>query len=125
MKSIQLKKQKISLLKKNNNFKNSIIAGLVGCLSWALLFLIFFPLAGYFKFRETYFNELVLLLRNPKLYAKSLFVGLLFFLFFYFTLKYKEKSSFAKVIMWAGIILYALFYLGYIFLLLFFRFTDL
>lgn len=109
----------------NNLLKNSVIAGLIGFLSWASLFLVFFPLAGYFKFKETYFNELLKLLQNPNFYFKSLFVGILFFLFFYFTLKYKEKSEFAKIIMWAGIILYTLFYLGYIFLLFFFRFTDL
>ena len=124
MKSTQLKKKTFADIR-NNSLKTSIIAGVIGCLSWVSLFLFFFPLAGYFKFRETYFNEIVLLLHNPKFYFQSLLVGFLFFLFFYFTLKYKEKSSFAKFIMWTGIILYTLFYLGYLFLLFFFRFTDL
>ena len=110
---------------KSGLLKNSIIAGIIGFLSWAGLFLVFFPLAGYFKFKETYSNELLVLLQNPKLYMQSFFVGLSFFLFFYLTLKYKEKSQAAKIIMWAGIILYSLFYLGYLFLLFFFRFTDL
>lgn len=116
MKSVQVR---------NNLLKNSIIAGIIGFLSWAGLFLVFFPLASYFKFKETYFKELLILLQNPKLYIQSLFVGFLFFLFSYLTLKYKEKSQFAKIIMWAGIVLYTLFYLGYLFLLFFFRFTDL
>lgn len=123
MKSARLRKEGIKI--KDNTLKNSIIAGVIGFISWMALFLIFFPLAGYFKFKETYFNELSLLLKNPKFYGKSLFVGLIFFLFFYLTLKYKENSSLAKVIMWAGIILYTLFYLGYLFSLFFFRFTDL
>ena len=116
---------KSTQLKKNNILKSSIIAGIIGFLSWAAIFLVFFPLAGYFKFKETYYNELLLLLKNPKLYSQSMFVGILFFIFFYLTLKYKEKSQFAKFVMWAGIILYVLFYLGYLFLLFFFRFTDL
>ena len=122
MKSIQLKKQTSN---KNNLVRKSFIAGIVGLFSWASLFLIFFPLAGYYKFKETYYNELLSLLQNSKFYLQSLFVGFLFFLFFYLTLKYKEKSKYAKIIMWVGIILYALFYLGYLFLLFFFRFTDL
>lgn len=120
MKSAQLKKEKKSEVIQNNLLKNSIIAGVMGLLSWASLFLVFFPIAGYFKFKETYFNEILLLLKNPKLYIQSLFVGLIFFFFFYLTLKHKQKF-----IMWLGIILYALFYLGYLFLLFFFRFMDL
>ena len=123
MKSTQLKN--VSNEDKSNLLKNSIITGIIGFLSWAGLFLVFFPLAGYFKFKETYYNELLVLLQNPKLYIQSFFVGLSFFLFFYLTLKYKEQSKSAKIIMWAGIVLYALFYLGYLFLLFFFRFTDL
>ncbi|MBI2558131.1 hypothetical protein HYW20_02305 [Candidatus Woesearchaeota archaeon] len=125
MKSIQLKKiVKIDKIK-NNLLKNSIIAGVIGFLSWASLFLIFIPLADYYKFGKVYTNALLLLLQNPNFYLKSLFVGLIFFLFFYLNLKYKEKSQFAKFIMWAGVIGYTLFYLGYLFLLFFFRFTDL
>lgn len=123
MKSIQLKKDEETY--KDNLLKNSTIAGALGFLSWTFLFLVFFPLAGYYKFKETYTQELFVLLKNPKFYLQSFFVGFLFFLFFYFTLKYKEKSTFAKIIMWFGIILYVLFYLGYLFLLFFFRFTDL
>lgn len=122
MKSVQVKKISTET---NRLLKNSLIAGFVGFISWAGIFLVFFPLAGYFKFKETYTNELLTLLHNPKLYIQSSFVGFLFFLFFYLTLKYKEKSKFAKVIMWLGIIGYSLFYLGYLFLLFFFRFTDL
>ncbi len=125
MKSIQLKKETKNEKVENNIFKNSLIAGIIGFLSWASLFLVFFPLAGYFKFKETYFKELLILLQNPRLYIQSLFVGILFFIFFYLTLKYKQKSDLAKWVMWVGIILYALFYLGYLFLLFFFKFTDL
>ena len=125
MKSTQLKKEKKDYISKNNVLKNSIIAGIIGFLSWASLFLIFIPLADYYKFGKVYTNALLLLLQNPNFYLKSLFVGIIFFLFFYITLKYKQKSNFAKVIMWTGIILYSLFYLGYLFLLFFFRFTDL
>ena len=116
---------KLNQPKNNNLLKNSIIAGIIGVISWIALFFVFEPLAGLYKFRKTYYLESFMLLKNLEFYISSLVVGLLFFLFFYLTLKHKEKSNSAKVIMWAGIILYSLFYLGYIFLLFFFRFTDL
>ncbi len=117
MKSTQLKKKEEN---KTNLLKKSIIAGIIGFISWSSLFLVFFPLADYYKFKKIYTNALILLLTNSKFYLQSLFIGFLFFIFFYLTLKYKQKF-----IMWLGIILYALFYLGYLFLLFFFRFTDL
>jgi hypothetical protein len=49
---------------KLNVLRNGIIAGIIGFLSWAFLFLIFFPLAGYYKFKETYYNEIFVLLKN-------------------------------------------------------------
>lgn len=119
MKSIPLKKEQ----NRNTLLKKSIIAGFMGFLSWMLIFLIFDPLAGLYKIGK--FDIELNLLVEPQLYIQSIFIGFLFFLFFYLTLKYKEKSGLAKVIMWAGIILYTLFYLGYLFLLFFFRFTDL
>lgn len=124
MKSTQPKKEEKVRRSNNKILKNSVIAGIIGFISWASIFLLFFPLAGYYKFKETYTKELFYLLINPKFYFQSLFIGFLFFLFFYFTLKHKEKPA-AKFIMWLGIIGYALFYLGYLFLLFFFRFTDL
>lgn len=117
MKSNQLRETKKYL------FKKSVGLGLIGFISWLLLFIFFDPLAGLYKLGK--FDLDLNLLTNPSLYSQSLLVGIIFFLFFYLTLKYKEKSDFAKVIMWVGIILYALFYLGYVFLLFFFRFTDL
>ena len=120
MKPTQPKKIEKNEYSKSILLKNGVIAGIIGFISWIILPLLFFPLAGYYKFKETYFNELLQLLVNPKLYYQSFFVGIIFFLFFYLTLKYKQKF-----IMWLGIIIYALFYLGYLFLLFFFRFTDL
>lgn len=120
MKSAQLKREVIST---NTLLRKSIIASLIGFFSWILIFLVFDPLAGLYKIDKFDLDLSVIL--APQLYIQSFFVGLLFFLFFYFTLKYKEKSNLAKVIMWTGIILYSLFYLGYLFLLFFFRFTDL
>ncbi len=120
MKSTQLKKE-VSI----NNYllKLSTILGLIGFASWVLLFLVFDPLAGLYKIGK--FDIDLSLFSDPNLYIQSLFVGFLFFVFFYLTLKHKDKSKSAKVIMWAGIVLYALFYLGYLFMLFFFRFTDL
>ena len=123
MKSTQLKKDKKEVLTNNNLFKNSIIASVIGFLSWLSLFILFDPLAGLYKIGK--FDLDLNLLTDYQLYLKSLFIGIIFFFFFYLTLKYKEQSKFAKIIMWIGIILYALFYLGYLFLLFFFRFTDL
>ncbi len=120
MKSTQLKKEKKNEEIKNNTLKNSIIAGVIGFFSWLLIFVFWVPIISLVEFG--YFRSLnplqVLMIWN--VYPQSLFVGLIFFLFFYLTLKYKQK-----VIMWLGIILYGLFYLGYLFLLFFFRFTDL
>ena len=124
MKSIQLKKEKKSY-SKNNVLRNSSIAGVIGFLSWLLIFALWVPLASLKKFGSFGGFPPLEVLKIPKLYSQSLLSGIIFFLFFYLTLKYKEKSSFAKFIMWAGIILYGLFYLGYLFLLFFFRFTDL
>ena len=98
--------------------KYPILLGIVGFLSWMLIFLLFDPLAGLYKIGK--FDIDLSLLSELQLYFQSLFVGFIFFLFFYLTLKYKQKF-----IMWLGIVLYALFYLGYLFLLFFFRFTDL
>ncbi len=119
MKSTQHKKEV-----GNNLLKNSIIAGVIGFLSWLLIFVFWVPIVDLFEYG--YFRSF-----NPlqalgiyNIYPQSLFIGILFFFFFYLTLKYKESKS-AKAIMWIGIILYALFYLGYLFLLFFFRFTDL
>ena len=78
MKSIQPKKVKKEAIK-DKTLKKSLVAGIIGFLSWVSLFLIFFPLSGYYKFKETYFKELLILLQNPRLYIQSLFVGLLFF----------------------------------------------
>gem|GEM_PF-6498092 len=125
MKSTQVKNNKLLIGSDQNLLKKSLISGIIGFLSWSFIFIFFFPLAGYYKFRETYNLELLVLLQNPNFYIKSLFVGFIFFLFFYLTLKYKEQSQLAKITMWLGIIGYTLFYLGYLFLLFFFRFTDL
>ena len=125
MKSTQLKKEKKNEEIKNNTLKNGIIASIIGLSSWIAIFFVFDPLAGLYKFNKTYYAETFMLLKNSKFYITSIFIVVLFFLFFYVTLKYKEKSSIAKIVMWLGIILYGLFYLGYLFLLFFFRFTDL
>ena len=125
MKSIQTKKVKKEAIK-DKTFKKSLIAGIIGFLSWASIFLLFIPFADYYKFNKVYTNALLSLLKNPNLYIKLLFIGLLFFLFFYLTLNYKHKNEKAgKIVMWTGIVLYAICYLGYLFLLFFFRFTDL
>ena len=124
MKSIQPKKNEKNEETKKDILKNSIIAGVIGFLSWLLIFLIFDPLAGLYKLGK--FDMDLSLLSESGLYIQSLFVGFLFFIFFYVTLSHiQKKSKTAKMIMWAGIVLYALFYLGYLFLLFFFRFTDL
>jgi len=124
MKSIQPKKNEKNEETKKDILKNSIIAGVIGFLSWLLIFLIFDPLAGLYKLGK--FDMDLSLLSESGLYIQSLFVGFLFFIFFYVTLSHiQKKSKAAKIIMWAGIVLYALFYLGYLFLLFFFRFTDL
>ena len=124
MKSIQPKKNEKNEETKKDILKNSIIAGVIGFLSWLLIFLIFDPLAGLYKLGK--FDMDLSLLSESGLYIQSLFVGFLFFIFFYATLSHiPKKSKTAKIIMWAGIVLYALFYLGYLFLLFFFRFTDL
>ena|SRR3989344_4618599 len=121
MKLTQLKKIEKKDEVKDNVLKNSIIAGIIGFLSWLFIYVLWVPLSSLKKFGRL-FGELnpLDIISNPNLYTQSLFVGLIFFLFFYLTLKYKQKF-----IMWLGIILYALFYLGYLFLLFFFRFTDL
>lgn len=119
MKSTQLKREKKNE-ESNNLSKNSLIAAFAGIMSWVAIFFVFEPLAGLYKFGKTYYQETLILLKNLEFYMISVFIAILFFLFFYLTLKYKQK-----VIMWLGIILYALFYLGYLFLLFFFRFTDL
>ena len=125
MKSTQPKKIVKKETDKNHLLKNSIIAGIIGFLSWLLIFIFWDPLASLYKFENLRGFKFFEVLGYFNIYKNSFFIGFLFFLFFYFTLKYKEKSSFAKFIMWAGIILYTLFYLGYLFLLFFFRFTDL
>ena len=126
MKSTQVNKVKKKVEQinyKSSLLKNSIIAGITGFLSWILIFILFDPLAGLFKIG--YFDLDVNLLLDFQIYFNSLVVGLIFFLFFYFTLKYKESTPIAKIIMWIGIVLYSLFYMGFLFLLFFFRFTDL
>lgn len=123
MKSTLLKKGKKESYK-DNLIQNSLIAGITGVISWIALFFVFEPLAGLYKFGKTYYLETFMLLKNLEFYTTSIFIGILFFFFFYLTLKYKESKS-AKFIMWLGIVLYALFYLSYLFLLFFFRFTDL
>lgn len=118
MKSIQPKEEE------NRITRKSLLLGFVGFISWILIFIVFDPLAGLYKIGK--FDIDWTLLNEVTLYIQSLFIGLLFFLFFYLTLKYRQKNAKAgKAVMWAGIILYALFYLGYLFLLFFFRFTDL
>ena len=109
----------------NNLLKNSIIAGLIGFLSWIFVFVLWVPLSSLYKFGTFRSLNPLEILKIGNIYPQSFLVGILFFLFFYLTLKHKEKSNSARVIMWAGIILYSLFYLGYLFLLFFFRFTDL
>src|SRR3989338_8290082 len=112
MKSIQPKKNEKNEETKKDILKNSIIAGVIGFLSWLLIFLIFDPLAGLYKLGK--FDMDLSLLSESGLYIQSLFVGFLFFIFFYVTLSHiQKKSKTAKMIMWAGIVLYALFYLGY------------
>lgn len=126
MKSIQPKKNEKNEETKNDILKNSIIAGVIGFLSWLLIFVLWVPMISLFEFG--YFRSLnpLQVLKIWNIYPQSLFVGFLFFIFFYVTLSYiQKKSKAAKMIMWAGIVLYALFYLGYLFLLFFFRFTDL
>lgn len=120
MKSTRLKKVGKKEELQNRTLRNSMIAGVIGFLSWTSIFVVWVPLASLKKFGRIGEPTPLEILRIPNLYTQSLFVGLLFFLFFYLTLKYKQKF-----IMWLGIILYALFYLGYLFLLFFFRFTDL
>ena len=121
MKSTQLKKEGTN---KNLLYK-SFIAGIIGFLSWLFIFVFWVPLSSLYKVGYFRSHTPLEVLKIDGIYTQPLFLGLLFFLFFYFTLKYKEKSSFVKFIMWAGIILFTLFYLGYLFLLFFFRFTDL
>ena len=123
MKSTQPKKEE-KIKSENKLIKNSFIASVIGVISWIALFFVFEPLAGLYKFGKSYYQETFMLLKDLNFYMSFLFVGILFFFFFYLTLKYKKLKS-ARVIMWMGIILYALFYFGYLFLLLFFRFTDL
>ena len=118
MKSIQPKKEEGEITRK------SLLLGFVGFISWIFIFIVFDPLAGLYKIGN--FDIHLTLLSEVTLYIQSLFIGLLFFLFFYLTIKYQQKNEKAgKIVMWAGIVLYALFYLGYLFLLFFFRFTDL
>ena len=95
MKSIQPKKNEKNEETKKDILKNSIIAGVIGFLSWLLIFLIFDPLAGLYKLGK--FDMDLSLLSESGLYIQSLFVGLLFSLFFYLTLKYKEKSNLFKI----------------------------
>lgn len=116
MKSTRLKKEKDV----DYTLRNSIIAGVIGFFSWLFIFVLWVPLSSLYK--VGYFRSRTPLdvLEIGGIYSQPLLVGLIFFLFFYLTLKYKQKF-----IMWLGIILYALFYLGYLFLLFFFRFTDL
>ena len=124
MKSTQLKQHNNIEKPKNNLLKNSFIAGVIGFFSWLLIFIFWVPIVDLFEygyFRS--FNPLQAL-SAFNIYPQSLFVGLLFFFFFYLTLKNKQSKS-ARTIMWIGILLYALFYLGYLFLLFSFRFTDL
>ena len=125
MKSTQLKKEKKISSNINNTIKNSIIAGIIGFLSWLSIYVFWIPLSSLYKVGYFRSRTPLEVLKIEGIYTQPLLVGLIFFLFFYLTLKCKEKSSFAKFIMWTGIILYTLFYLGYLFLLFFFRFTDL
>ena len=117
MKSTQLKKENESVKIKNNILKNSLTAGIIGFLSWLAIYVFWVPIISFIEFG--YFRSLdpLQVLKIWNIYPQSLFVGIIFFLFFYLTLKYKEQSKAAKIIMWIGIILYALFYLGYLFLL--------
>lgn len=126
MKSIQPKKIKKIEKIKNNILKNSIIAGIIGFLLWLSVFVFWVPIISLYEFGHFRSLTPLQVLKVWNVYPQSLFIGLLFFLFFYLTLKYQQKNEKAgKIVMWAGIILYALFYLGYLFLLFFFRFTDL
>jgi hypothetical protein len=108
-------------LSPNKSIIHSALLGLIGFISWILIFLFFDPLAGLYKLGKWDLD--MELLYYPKLYLQSLLVGLIFFLFFYFTLKNKESQG-ARMFMWTGIVIYTLFYLGYLFLLFFFRFSG-
>ena len=121
MKSVQLKKiEKKSEKVKNSTLKNSIIAGVIGFFSWLFIYVLWVPFSSLYKVGYFRSRTPLEVLKIGGIYPQSLLIGFIFFLFFYLTLKYKQK-----VIMWLGIILYGLFYLGYLFLLFFFRFTDL
>ena len=102
--------------------KNSLIAGLIGFFSVIFAFTIFDGIAEFFRFGK--FIIYTSIFFDSSFYIKSIVVGLIFFLFFYLTLKYKEHKI-AKIIMWLGIIGYSILYLGYLFLLFFFQFKDL
>ena len=121
MKLAQQREQK-PRLSENKLLKKSVSAGVIGFFSWIFIFVIWIPLASLKKFGEIGSITPINVLRIPKLYTKSLLAGIIFFLFFYLTLKFGEKSRIVKIVMWLGILLYAMFYLGYVFLLFFFRF---
>ena len=120
MKSTQIKKIEKKEEVKDNVLKNSIVAGVIGFFSWLFIYVLWVPLSSLYKVGYFRSRNPLEVLKIGGIYTQSLLVGIIFFLFFYLTLKYKQKF-----IMWLGIILYALFYLGYLFLLFFFRFTDL
>src|SRR3989339_697630 len=116
MKLAQQREQK-SRLSETKLLKKSVIAGVIGFFSWIFIFIVFDPLAGLYKIGN--FDLDFDLLENSALYISSLLAGIIFFLFFYLTLKFGEKSRIVKIVMWLGILLYAMFYLGYVFLLFF------
>ena len=107
-------------LSENLILKKSLSAGIIGFFSWLFLFIVFDPFAGLYKIGK--FDIDFVLLRNFKLYLYCLLVGIIFFLFFYIILRFREKYKLVNIVMWLWIIMYALFYLGYVFLLFFFRF---
>ena len=116
---VNRKKSKTS---NNNLIIKSLIAGIVGFLSWFMFFMVFDPLAGLYKLGKWDIKTGYILLKQPKFYIYGFLIGLAFFLFFNFTLKRKDKEPTVKLLMWIGIIGYSLFYLGVLFLLFFLRF---
>ena len=121
MKSIQHKLNKEEL-SNTKLLKNSFIAGIIGFLSFLSMFVFWMPLSSFYTFGSFGRLNPFKILMMGGIYTRSLLLGLIFFLFFYLTLKYKQKSELVKVIFWIGIIGYSIFYFGYIILLFTFQF---
>ena len=100
--------------KENEVLRKGVIAGVVGFVSWLSIFFLWVPLVSFYDYGEFKSLNPLQVLKIFNIYPQSVLVGLIFFLFFYFTLKYKQKTPVLKILMWLGIIGYLLFYLGYL-----------